>query len=84
MKKKIKAGIIGGAGYTGGEMIRLLINHPSVELVFVHSKSNAGKNLHAIHQDLVDETKMVFSDTANDEIDILFLCVGHGDSKKYL
>lgn len=84
MKKKIKAGIIGGAGYTGGEMIRLLINHSSVELIFVHSKSNAGKNLHAVHQDLVGETEMQFSETTNDEIDVLFLCVGHGDSKKYL
>ena len=84
MKKKIKAGIIGGAGYTGGEMIRLLINHPAVELIFVHSKSNAGKNLHSVHQDLVGETEMQFSETTNDEIDVLFLCVGHGDSKKYL
>lgn len=84
MKKKIRAGIIGGAGYTGGEMIRLLINHPAVELIFVHSKSNSGKNLHAVHQDLVGETEMHFSDTTNDEIDVLFLCVGHGDSKKYL
>ncbi len=84
MKKKIKAGIIGGAGYTGGEMIRLLINHPAVELTFVHSKSNAGKNLHSVHQDLVGETEMQFSEKTNDEIDVLFLCVGHGDSKKYL
>ncbi len=84
MKKKIKAGIIGGAGYTGGEMIRLLINHPSVELIFVHSKSNAGKSVHTIHQDLVGETEMQFSEKTNDEIDVLFLCVGHGDSKKYL
>ena len=84
MKKKIRVGIIGGAGYTGGEMIRLLINHPSVELIFVHSKSNAGKNLHAVHQDLIGETEMYFSETTNDEIDVLFLCVGHGDSKKYL
>lgn len=84
MKKKIKVGIIGGAGYTGGEMIRLLINHSSVELIFVHSKSNAGKNLHSVHQDLVGETEMQFSEKTNDEIDVLFLCVGHGDSKKYL
>ena len=84
MKKKIKAGIIGGAGYTGGEMIRLLINHRAVELIFVHSKSNAGKNLHSVHQDLVDETEMQFSEKTNDEVDVLFLCVGHGDSKKYL
>ncbi|MEP7252156.1 MAG: N-acetyl-gamma-glutamyl-phosphate reductase [Ginsengibacter sp.] len=84
MKQKIKAGIVGGAGYTGGEMIRLLINHPSVELTFVHSKSNAGKNLHAVHQDLVGESEMHFSESTNDDIDVLFLCVGHGDSRKYM
>lgn len=84
MKQKIKAGIIGGAGYTGGEMIRLLINHPSVELTFVHSKSNAGKNLHAVHQDLIGESEIQFSESTNDDIDVLFLCVGHGDSKKYM
>ncbi len=84
MENKIKAGIIGGAGYTGGEMIRLLINHPSVELTFVHSKSNAGKDLHAVHQDLIGESDLQFSETTNDEIDVLFLCVGHGDSRKYM
>jgi N-acetyl-gamma-glutamyl-phosphate reductase len=55
MKNKIKVGIIGGAGYTGGEMLRLLINHSAVELIFVHSKSNAGKSIHAVHQDLVGD-----------------------------
>ncbi|MEO6288649.1 MAG: N-acetyl-gamma-glutamyl-phosphate reductase, partial [Ginsengibacter sp.] len=80
MKKKFRVGIIGGAGYTGGEMIRLLINHPAVDLVFVHSTSNSGKNVHSVHQDLVGETDLKFSDTTNDNIDVLFLCVGHGDS----
>ncbi|MDQ2863175.1 MAG: N-acetyl-gamma-glutamyl-phosphate reductase [Bacteroidota bacterium] len=84
MKNKIKVGIIGGAGYTGGEMIRLLVNHPQVSLIFVHSKSNAGKPLHTVHQDLRGETDMSFSDKTNDEVDVLFLCVGHGDSKKFL
>ncbi|MEO8415969.1 MAG: N-acetyl-gamma-glutamyl-phosphate reductase [Ginsengibacter sp.] len=84
MENNIKAGIIGGAGYTGGEMIRLLINHAGVKLIFVHSKSNAGKSLHTIHQDLVGETEMKFADTIDDDIDVLFLCVGHGDSKKFL
>jgi N-acetyl-gamma-glutamyl-phosphate reductase len=84
MESKIKVGIIGGAGYTGGEMIRLLINHPDAQLIFVHSKSNAGKGLHTIHQDLVGETDMNFADKTSDEIDVLFLCVGHGDSKKYM
>ncbi|MEO9144381.1 MAG: N-acetyl-gamma-glutamyl-phosphate reductase [Ginsengibacter sp.] len=84
MKNKIRVGIIGGAGYTGGELIRLLLNHPSVEIVFVHSKSNAGKKLNVIHQDLTGETEMVFSDTINEKIDVLFLCVAHGDSAKFL
>lgn len=84
MKNKIKVGIIGGAGYTGGEMIRLLVNHPQVSLIFVHSKSNAGKPLHAVHKDLRGETDMSFSDKTNDDVDVLFLCVGHGDSKKFL
>lgn len=84
MNKKIKVGIIGGAGYTGGEMIRLLINHAFTDLVFVHSKSNAGNPLHAVHQDLSGQTDLRFCDVPNDEIDVLFLCVGHGDSKKFL
>ncbi len=84
MKNKIKVGIIGGAGYTGGEMIRLLINHPEVELIFVHSKSNAGKPLHSVHQDLTGETELNFCDVPNNDVDVLFLCVGHGDSKKFL
>lgn len=84
MKSKIRVGIIGGAGYTGGELIRLLVNHPAVELNYVHSKSNAGKKLHAVHHDLVGETDITFSEATNDDIDVLFLCVGHGDSKKFL
>ncbi len=84
MKNKIKVGIIGGAGYTGGEMIRLLINHPEVELIFVHSKSNAGRPLHSVHQDLTGETDLHFCDVPNNDVDVLFLCVGHGDSKKFL
>ena len=84
MKNKIKVGIIGGAGYTGGELIRLLVNHANVELIFVHSKSNAGKAIHSVHQDLAGSTNMHFSDKTTDEVDALFLCVGHGDSKKFL
>ncbi|MEO8109564.1 MAG: N-acetyl-gamma-glutamyl-phosphate reductase [Ginsengibacter sp.] len=84
MNKKIKVGIIGGAGYTGGEMIRLLINHALTDLVFVHSKSNAGKPLHAVHQDLAGQSDLSFCDIPNNEVDVLFLCVGHGDSKKFL
>ncbi|MBC7903689.1 MAG: N-acetyl-gamma-glutamyl-phosphate reductase, partial [Gemmatimonadaceae bacterium] len=84
MKGKIKAGIIGGAGYTGGELLRLLINHPSVEIAFVNSKSNAGNPLSKVHPDLLGETDIAFSSDLTDEIDVLFLCVGHGDAAKFL
>lgn len=82
--KKVKAGIVGGAGYTGGEMIRLLINHPRAELSFVHSTSNAGNPVSKIHADLLGDTDLVFTDTLQQDIDVLFLCVGHGDAKKFL
>src|SRR5882724_1782712 len=81
---KIKAGIIGGAGYTGGETIRLLLNHPSVELVFVQSRSQAGKFISDSHSDLVGETKLKFSNDTSFTADVLFLCLGHGESKKWL
>jgi N-acetyl-gamma-glutamyl-phosphate reductase len=81
---KVKAGIIGGAGFTGGETIRLLLNHPQVELTFVHSRSNAGKALHAVHADLVGETSLTFTDSFKEKVDVIFLCLGHGESKKFL
>jgi len=84
MGNRIRVGITGGAGYTGGETIRLLLNHPQVELVFVHSRSNAGKPLYAIHSDLTGETDLAFSDSLEQNIDVLFLCLGHGESKKFL
>ena len=59
---KIKVGIIGGAGYTGGELIRLLLNHPGAEITFIHSRSNAGKFVYTIHQDLIGETELLFTD----------------------
>jgi N-acetyl-gamma-glutamyl-phosphate reductase len=80
----IKVGIIGGAGYTGGELIRLLIHHPGVSVSFIHSRSNAGKPVHSVHQDLVGDTELKFSGELNDDIDVLFLCLGHGESKKFL
>jgi len=84
----INIGIIGGAGYTGGELIRLLINHPEAELRMIHSRSNAGKAVSAIHQDLIGETSLTFTDDSSPlekgSIDILFLCLGHGESKKFL
>ena len=81
---KIRAGIIGGAGYTGGEMIRILINHPGVEIKYIHSKSNAGKFVYQVHEDLIGETEQTFSPQWNTDIDVLFLCVGHGEAKKFL
>jgi N-acetyl-gamma-glutamyl-phosphate reductase len=81
---KVKAGIVGGAGYTGGEMLRLLINHPSVEIVFVHSNSNEGNLISDVHTDLFGDTDLRFTGTLSSEIDVLFLCLGHGDAKKFL
>ena len=83
-EQKIKAGIIGGAGYTGGEMLRILLNHPNVEIAFVNSKSNAGNFLHEVHTDLFGDTNLKFSSELSDQIDVLFLCVGHGDAQKFL
>ena len=81
---KVRAGIVGGAGYTGGEMLRLLINHPQVEIVFAHSKSNAGNLVSDVHADLFGDTDLKFSGELSQDIDVLFLCVGHGDAKKFL
>lgn len=80
--KTIKAGIIGGAGYTAGELLRILINHPQVEIGFVHSKSNAGKFIYEVHDDLFGETDLKFSETYHLDIDVVFLCVAHGEAKK--
>ncbi|MFK5878420.1 MAG: N-acetyl-gamma-glutamyl-phosphate reductase [Flavobacteriaceae bacterium] len=80
----LKAGIIGGAGYTAGELIRLLIHHPAVEIDFVFSTSNAGNKIYAVHQDLVGQTEQSFSDTINKDVDVVFLCLGHGNSTVFL
>jgi N-acetyl-gamma-glutamyl-phosphate reductase len=80
----IKVGIIGGAGYTGGELIRLLIHHPGVSVSFINSRSNAGKPVHSVHQDLLGDTDLKFSGELNDDVDVVFLCLGHGESKKFL
>jgi N-acetyl-gamma-glutamyl-phosphate reductase len=82
--KEIKVGIVGGAGYTGGETIRLLLNHPNAELKFVHSRSNAGNFLSAIHADLAGDTELKFTDSVQQDVDVIFLCLGHGESKKFL
>lgn len=84
MVNKIRVGIAGGAGYTGGELIRLLLNHPLAELIFVNSKSNAGVPLHTVHRDLLGETEMKFTSALNNNIDVLFLCLGHGEASKFL
>ena len=81
---KVNVGIIGGAGYTGGELIRLLVHHPEVNIAFIHSKSSAGKPVSHIHSDLIGETKLRFTDELHDDIDVMFLCVGHGEAKKFL
>jgi len=81
---RIKAGIIGGAGYTGGELIRLLLLHPFVDLAFVQSSSNAGKPLYQVHTDLQGETALLFSEAHHTDIDVLFLCGGHGTAAKFL
>jgi N-acetyl-gamma-glutamyl-phosphate reductase len=81
--KKIKAGIIGAAGYTGGELIRLLLNHPGVEVAFAHSNSSTGKFIYEVHTDMVGDTQLKFSNRL-DEADVLFLCMGHGESRKFM
>lgn len=81
---KIKVGIIGGAGYTGGELIRILLNHPHAAISFIHSRSNAGKPVSSVHQDLIGETELHFTDKLSDDIDVLFLCLGHDESKKFI
>ncbi len=80
----IKVGIIGGAGYTAGELIRLLIHHKEVEIDFVFSTSNAGNKISHIHQDLVGTTDQKFTDSINTKVDVVFLCLGHGNSGKFL
>ena len=102
MSNKIKIGIIGGAGYTAGELVRILINHPSAEIIFLHSKSNAGNLLSKLHDDLLGETDIRFTSSfpslgpahagtdgdggkdADKNVDIIFLCVGQGEAKKFL
>lgn len=81
----IKVGIIGGAGYTAGELLRLLINHPDVEIGFVNSKSNAGNKISDVHEGLIGDTDLVFTDEIPlDSVDVIFFCTAHGDTKKFL
>ena len=80
----IQVGIIGGAGYTAGELIRLILHHPKAEINFVYSTSNAGNKIYDVHQDLYGDTELKFIDSINSEVDILFLCLGHGNSTQFL
>lgn len=80
----IKAGIIGGTGYTAGELIRILVFHPQVEIDFIYSTSRPGKPVTETHGDLVGDISMNYSGKVNPEVDVLFLCLGHGLSKNFL
>lgn len=80
---KATIGIIGGAGYTGGELLRILVNHPLVEIAFVHSNSQTGKPVYAVHTDLLGSCDLTFTDSLQ-TVDALFLCSGHGESAKFL
>ena len=82
--KKIRIGITGGAGYTAGELIRILLNHRQADLVFVQSKSHAGQPLSSVHNDLIGDTILHFTESNTPGIDVLFLCFGHGETKKFL
>ncbi len=84
MATQVKVGIIGGAGYTGGELLRLLLNHPNSSISFIHSNSNTGKPVYAVHEDLQASTDLFFSGELKDDIDVLFLCTGHGEGKKFI
>ncbi|MCM1079027.1 MAG: N-acetyl-gamma-glutamyl-phosphate reductase [Bacteroidales bacterium] len=81
----IKVGVLGAAGYTGGELIRILLNHPEVELVFANSESNAGNKVYDVHEGLLGDTDLVFtSEMPFDKVDVVFFCFGHGKSAAFL
>ena len=82
--QKVNIGIFGGAGYTGGELLRVLLRHPNAHIAFVHSTSSAGELVSKVHADLLGDTELKFTNTLDQNIDVLFLCVGHGDANKFL
>ena len=82
---KVKVGILGAAGYTGGELIRLLVNHPAAEIVFANSESNAGNKVSDVHEGLLGDTELQFtSEMPFDSVDVVFFCFGHGKSEAFL
>ena len=83
-QRKLKIGIVGGAGYTAGELLRIILRHPMVKVDFVYSTSSAGAPLHSIHYDLLGVTDLCFTDQVNPTVDVLFLCTAHGDSGHFL
>lgn len=80
----VRIGIIGGAGYTGGELLRILVNHTKADIRFIHSNSNAGNPIAQVHTDLLGSTDLQFTDSLDKDIDVLFMCVGHGDAVKFI
>ena len=82
--KTIKAGIIGGSGYTGGELIRILLHHPLAEIGFVHSTTRAGQLVSNAHPDLLGTTDIKFTESVDPNVDVVFLCLGHGNSRAFL
>lgn len=84
MANKINIGIIGAAGYTGGELIRLLLNHPYAVIAFAQSGSNSGNLVSKVHGDLVGETDLKFSAEHHFDVDVIFFCAGHGEAKKFV
>jgi N-acetyl-gamma-glutamyl-phosphate reductase len=81
---KRKAGIVGGAGYTAGELVRLLLHHPEVEISAVVSSTQAGQPLYSVHDDLLGDTDLLFQSELNGDEDVVFLCLGHGNSREFL